>query len=982
MKKSFAWTGLSAWTVICIGLLNSSVLRAEPLLHYTFDDYTRFGKNTGSAKNADAEEYLLSKHSLVPGVRGNALMCTGMADSLHLPDPARAIQGACTISFYLRPEHMRERMTAISFYANDNTIIGLDVVKKHLAFNDYRPPKSRRLDIIGPELQLDRFYHVIWRMDGKHVTVYLDGKEIYKKPYTLVPADIKPKRMNIATDYHNVVAQRYRLVGTIDDLQVHSQAPTADFIATQCKSLASAPAKPDCVRIFDKVVKNTEPIKSRMTMEQQFVFDGKLEPVMLYSGGGFLPAAGYSLKTLPDVSRAGMDVFRYTADGKREFCGGTWWYGVDKYDFDLVDRNLDFAFRQNPNVKILLSLPASPPAWWGEMYPEELCKDFKGRSKQDYFASHSYSSEKWLQDLEKAWTALFEHMKTKPYYKRIIGITPVSGRYGECLRAGYNSQLYGKELTDYSKPELAAFRKWLKKRYGTMENMRKAYPYRKGALPETIDEVKLPTPQERCRPDSSYFRDGVVDRLTLDYITFVNEQSAQAVCDFTRILRKIVGPDKLIGLYYGYLLEDALGHRRAWAGDSGHFGLDKVLREAPIDFLAGPVGYTQRQIGNVGPNMGLSATLALHNKLWLYEGDMRTSLNGGKAEYSGAANLEESLAILWRTYGNSVVDYSGLWWAPIAGKKCYDDPKIWAAFKTMYQDMAKHTTVRSAERRRRAVAMIVDPVSINFRHYSLYDQLCGNLLTLSRDVFAKSGIEYDYYSTGDLEVMPDDYPVYIFLNSFYLTEQTRAVIEKRFKKDGKLLVWCYGAGYFKSTDQAARIRTSAKNMQELTGIQLEALVNKKLSLDSMPVANYKNKLPGLSIKGAYKPVFAVNDPQAQKMADFKAPELAGKTAVAYKDCGSYRSLYLGTPEFKTAWVREIAKLGKAHIYTDAENVVVRSGNGHILIHSGHDDKVNIMLPEKAARVIRVDKGQVAAENTDKFSVNIGKNRTILLRIEK
>lgn len=980
MRKTVLLAASVSLLTFSAGSLPGSEPTERPLLHYTFDDISCFGKNSGTAANGDAEAHLLSKHSSVPGVRGGAIMCTGMADSLHLSDPARIIPNACTISFYLRPEHMRERMTAISFYGNDNRIIGLDIVKKHLAFNDYRPPESRLLQTCGPELELDRFYHVIWRMDGKYVQIYLDGKEVFKQKYELVPSDIRPQRMNIATDYHSVVAHRYRLVGTLDDLQIHCGAPSADFIARQSQLLTSAPPKPPVVRIYNTVIKETEPVKSRITADQQFVFDGKKEPVMLYGGGGFLPAASYSLRTLPDASRAGMNVFRYTVDGKREFCGGTWWYGPDKYDFDLVDRNLDFAFRQNPNVKIILSLPASPPAWWGEQNPGELCSDFYGRTNQDYFASHSYSSKKWLEDLEKAWTALFEHMKKQPYYKRIIGITPVSGRYGECLRAGYNSQLYGKELTDYSQVELRAFRQWLKQRYGTMENMRKAY--KTGSLPATIDEVKLPSPGERQRPDSSYFRDGVVDRLTLDYITFVNEQSAQAVCDFTAILRKLAGPDKLIGLYYGYLLEDALGHNRAWAGDSGHFGLDKVLRSDSVDFLAAPVGYTQRQLGCVGPSMGPAASLALHNKLWVYEADIRTSLNGGKAEYSGASNLDESLAVLWRTYGNTVIDYSGMWWVAIHGKKSYDDPAIWSAFATMYQDMAQHTAVRSAERRKRAVALIVDPVSINFRRYSLYDPLCGNLLTLSRDVFAKSGIEYDYYSSGDLGIMPDDYPVYIFLNSFYLTDEARATIEKRFKKDGKLLVWCYGAGYFQSTDPAARIRTSVKNMQSLSGIQMEVINSRPMPLDSRPAPGYQTELAPLSLKGKYKPIFAVNDPQAQKLALFTAPELAEKTAAAYKNCGSYQSIYLGTPEFKTAWVRAIARLGKAHVYTDAENVVVRAGNDHIMIHSGHDDTVNIFLPEKVSAVIRVDNGQTVARLTDKFSIKIGKNRTILLRIKK
>ena len=163
---------------------------------------------------------------------------------------------------------------------------------------------------------------------------------------------------------------------------------------------------------------------------------------------------------------------------------------------------------------------------------------------------------------------------------------------------------------------------------------------------------------------------------------------------------------------------------------------------------------------------------------------------------------------------------------------------------------------------------------------------------------------------------------------------------------------------------------------------MEVINTKVMPLDSRPVAEYKNQLAPLSLKGQYKPIFAVKDPQAQMMAEFTAPELAGKTAVAYKNCGSYRSMYLGTPEFKTAWVREIARLGNAHVYTDAENVVVRAGNDHLMIHSGHEDTVNITLPEKVSAVIRVDNGQVVAESTDKFSIPIGKNRTILFRIEK
>ena len=81
-------------------------------------------------------------------------------------------------------------------------------------------------------------------------------------------------------------------------------------------------------------------------------------------------------------------------------------------------------------------------------------------------------------------------------------------------------------------------------------------------------------------------------------------------------------------------------------------------------------------------------------------------------------------------------------------------------------------------------------------------------------------------------------------------------------------------------------------------------------------------------------------------------------------------------------VRSLAKLGGAHVYSEASNVVLRAGNGHILVHSGHDDTVAITLPEKAREIILVETGETLARDTDTLTVNIGKNRTMLLKVVK
>ena len=68
--------------LICAAVFfNINSASADAILHYTIDDPACFGKNSGTAENADAEEFLLSIHSSVPGVVGKALSCTGLADS-------------------------------------------------------------------------------------------------------------------------------------------------------------------------------------------------------------------------------------------------------------------------------------------------------------------------------------------------------------------------------------------------------------------------------------------------------------------------------------------------------------------------------------------------------------------------------------------------------------------------------------------------------------------------------------------------------------------------------------------------------------------------------------------------------------------------------------------------------------------------------------------------------------------------------------
>ena len=169
-------------------------------------------------------------------------------------------------------------------------------------------------------------------------------------------------------------------------------------------------------------------------------------------------------------------------------------------------------------------------------------------------------------------------------------------------------------------------------------------------------------------------------------------------------------------------------------------------------------------------------------------------------------------------------------------------------------------------------------------------------------------------------------------------------------------------------------------MTDLTGIKMD-WVPKLSQFESTPVAGAPLAMPAQKFKHKINPGLVVNDPAAKILAKFtNDPAMAGKGALALKEMPGWKSLYLGIPEFTPDMVRAIANYGGAHVYTDAENVVVRPGNGHILIHSGHADTVKIKLPAAAPQVVDVESGEVLARDTDNFQVNIGKNRTRLLRL--
>jgi len=973
MKKSFALLlSMALWTL------------ATPLLYYPLDSYENPIKNQGSVQNVQTDTPLVFAESYIKGVKGNGLFLHGMSDGLVIDRPCDFLKGPVYVSMYFRPDRLEEDMTLACFLLpNKERVLGKTLslytsTDKCLYFTDLTDHTKRIQQKVSQPLNVGQWYHAVWAMTGEKWILYLDGKLSGEMATPARPDTSEAVNLHIANSWYIPLGRCNRFVGMMDEIAISSELPSeAEF-----KEIVSLLAKGGKGR--PEMVSTNLPklsVSAHLDAErQQFKIGAETVPAMFYRGTGFGQGAPYALETLAEARKTGVGIYCAPVAGGRTFCSGNWWIGMGQYDFDVVDRYLDFVFRCEPSQRIMLLLPASPPDWWGREFPDEICQDIHGKISQDYFASHSYASEKWLKDLDEAWGAFFEHIKKQPYYDRIVGYIPISGRYGECLRANFNSQLYKRELTDYSPAELNGYRRWLKKTYGTIETMKAAY--KAGTLPDSFDEIQLPGEKQRLRPDSTYLADPVVDRAVIDYYMFTNEASADAVIAFTKMLRKYGGDDKIIGLYQGYVLGNS-GSPISFGSDSGHCAFGKMLKEAPVDFYAGPIDYCLRQMGSCAPPMSTPQSITLNGRIWLNEDDERTHIHGGpgRAEYNQASNLAESLAIQWRSFGTSMVDRSGMWLFPIQGGGCFDAPEFWQAFTTMYQEMERAAANPAKDDHTTRIAVVVDPYSYHFRRLRYGDQLYGSILSSSRDAFHKSGVAFDYYLLSDLEEIPDDYPAYFMLGNFYLDRAQLNTINRRFKKDGKLLLWSYGSGYFRSEKPNGRYSVSNKNITETIGINVNA-VTKLAHLQTLPTEDGKITTEALELPSKFNPAFFVDDENAQAFAQFtNEPLLEGRFANAYKDLGDWKSVFLGMPVFQPEMVRDIARLAGAHVYTPVENIVVRIGNGYIMLHSDHEATVPLTLPKKAKKIVDVPSGRTIATGTAEFDGHVAKNGTSLYRVE-
>src|SRR5512146_272430 len=163
------------------------------------------------------------------------------------------------------------------------------------------------------------------------------------------------------------------------------------------------------------------------------------------------------------------------------------WSAPEQYDFSRIDQKLDAFLKVEPTALFVPRILLSPGRWWCKEFPNDITMRDDG-TPAGMFGEPCYptlASEKYRELSHKAMIAFLNHVEGK-YGDHMVGYQVGNGFGGEWLM--FNSfwevrpgaappTKFGVE--DYSPPAQAAFRVWLKKKYGTVAKLRRAWGDRK-----------------------------------------------------------------------------------------------------------------------------------------------------------------------------------------------------------------------------------------------------------------------------------------------------------------------------------------------------------------------------------------------------------------------------------------------------------------------------------------------------------------------
>jgi hypothetical protein len=691
-----------------------------------------------------------------------------------------------------------------------------------------------------------------------------------------------------------------------------------------------------------------------------------------------------------DIARkyaeAGIHIYSVDNLNNPEWCGprpGN----PSHYDFWPVVPRLQSYIDVDPDALFLLRMCFETrwtlDDWWNKTHPDELEVLSDGARWAQSFASTIWRSE--VNDLLRAF---IDHLKSVGMYDRVVAFQVDAGSSGEWIK---DTSTMLRSTNDYSAPMQRHFRSWLRARYREEESLQAAWADAK----VTFATAAVPSYEEQWNTTTGHsFRDPHKERKTIDFYECLAELCADDLAEFCHTVRVATNGEKLVGAFFGYIMELAWnmcffanGQPMAESSvstvqRSGHLGLHKALHSPDIDFYVSPYGYAFRGLGGDCLPMQPGESLRAHGKLYFMEEDTLMHNNfdpGGRNQ-----GVENSVAVYQRNFAQAVTHAHAVTWFEVKGLE--ENPSlVHERNRWMKRFQELGTWALRLDRTPKAeVAVFLDDQS--YFHESIQNNVDIPLIWRQRVMnLNRFGAPHDVYLLDDLlDGKLPPYKLYVFLNPFHLDDRRREGLKKVLRRDGRVALWIYAAGYINS-DKAEPLHLD--NMTDLTGITFG-------KSDSpwgpfMHVTNFRHPittgLPQDWFWGTTNPIgplFHVEDPEAITLGQVVyalgrcKPGFAVKTFNAGEPKASWTSVYTAAPDVPAPVLRGIARFSGVNLYSEDGDVLYATPE-LLSVHTVSGGARTFRLPKKAEVVYDLFNEKVVARGVSTFTAELSPASTAL-----
>ena len=696
-------------------------------------------------------------------------------------------------------------------------------------------------------------------------------------------------------------------------------------------------------------------------------------PVLMVDGEIITPHAymtyAPNAKHFAQMGEAGVQIISFSAtpasaEPYGNLCPPAW-NEEGSFDYAAFDARVNMILDAAPEALLIPRLFLGTPPWWADAHPDDLARWDAPEGDNLVLIRRkpvaSFASPAWRGDMGDALRRFIAHVQESSYAAQILGYHIASGMTEEWM------QWHGDEpgqWGDYSPVNAARFRTWLKKRYQNDTALQAAWH----DDTVTLTTATIPSQALRAKGERGWLRDPVEAQSAIDYTRYNSWMVADTIQHFAAITREATEGKRLVGTFYGYVMQLLSAHSEQTAG---HLALREILDSPDIDFIASPTSYSLRELGTGYPHaMAPTASIAHHGKLWFDENDHRTHLAKNAPEnFPGLTrNTEETLADMRREFGWTMAQRLGMWWFDMNGG-WYDSPEIVDAIGHMRQRAKEHLDSPGASAAE--IALVVHPASSAYYRSVPDNPVSWHALNLQQRLLSRIGAPFDVVLLSDLDTLKP-YKLYFFAPCPALSEDERALVTATLRRHQAAALWIGVSGLYRDGEMEVAA------MEALRGLPVRLETgNRPWKLRPTVAAEpwgWKNAETFATGRGREVIPLPAGG-HGTVLAVFEEDNAPGLVAYTHEE---RLTVYSSIPLLPTALLRAIAENAGVHCYTDTPDIIWAS-EGLLAISVNEGGPRQISLPQ-AKDVVDVWTGKTIAENTQDFEIPIRKHDTILLRL--